>query len=76
MGGTLMTITITELKNNVSKYLELAQKEEVLITKRGKVIAQLSKPKKLIALDDLVGIAKGDSEVSLEEIKKERLAKQ
>lgn len=39
-----MVITATELKNNMGKYLELSQKEEILITKNGKVFAKLCSP--------------------------------
>ncbi len=56
-----MTITATELKKNLGKYLEMAEKEDVLITKNGKVIARLVKPDdlelKLAALHELIGIA-------------------
>ena len=36
-----MEITATELKLNLGKYLDLANKEEIVITKNGKTIAQL-----------------------------------
>lgn len=34
-------ISTTEFKNNFGKYIEMGQKEEVLITKRGIVILRL-----------------------------------
>ena len=37
-------ITATELKNNLGHYLELSSKEDVFITKNGKVIALLTDP--------------------------------
>ena len=37
-------ITATELKNNLGHYLELAQKEDIYVTKNKKVIAVLSNP--------------------------------
>ena len=44
-----------------TQYLEMAEKEDVLITKNGKVIARLVKPDdlelKLAALHELIGIA-------------------
>ena len=59
--GKKMEITATELKKNLGKYLELADKEDVLITKNGKIIARLVKPDdietKLAALNELIGIA-------------------
>ncbi len=39
-----MSITATELKVNLSKYLELAEKEDIYITQYGKVVAKLTNP--------------------------------
>lgn len=39
-----MSITATELKTNLSKYLLLAETEDVFITKNGKVVAKLTNP--------------------------------
>ena len=39
-----MSITATELKQNLGKYLELCETEDVFITKNGKIIAKLSNP--------------------------------
>jgi len=59
--GKPMEITATELKKNLGKYLELAETEDVLITKNGKIIARLVKPDdietKLAALNEMIGIA-------------------
>ena len=73
-----MTVTATEFKTNLGKYLEIVYDEDILITKNGKVIAQLSKPQfnKLAALRSLVGIANNGTDVSLNEIKEERLQRQ
>ena len=43
-GGLTMSITATELKLNLGKYLRLAESEDVFITRNGKVIAKLSNP--------------------------------
>ena len=40
----IMSITATELKENLSKYLALAATEDILITQYGKVVAKLSNP--------------------------------
>lgn len=48
-----MSITATELKANLSKYLALAATEDVFITQYGKVVAKLSNP-----FQDKVDIAK------------------
>jgi prevent-host-death family protein len=39
-----MSITATELKTNLSKYLLLASTEDVYITRNGKTIAKLTNP--------------------------------
>ena len=48
-----MSITATELKSNLGKYLLLAATEDIFITKNGKVVAKLSNPHQ-----DRVDIAK------------------
>ena len=39
-----MSVTATELKNNLGKYLVLAATEDIFITKNGKVVAKLTNP--------------------------------
>ena len=68
-----MSITATELKLNLGKYLMLAEEEDIYITKNGKVIAKLTNP-----YQNRVDIAKSlfviiPSSVTLEEAKEERL---
>ena len=68
-----MSITATELKNNLGKYLLLAADEDIYITRNGKVVAKLSNPNQ-----DRVDIAKSlfgtlSADITLEESKKERL---
>lgn len=69
-----MQITATELKLNMGKYLSMAAKRDIYITKNGQRIARLTNPSpdRVAMLDSLVGIA-GTEDVSLEDIKKERL---
>lgn len=71
-----MAITATELKNNLGKYLELAEKEDVFITKNGKVIVKLCSPYKsqLDSVHRLYGIIKDDGK-SDEELRDERIRK-
>lgn len=75
--GDSMIITATELKKNLGKYLDMVSSENVLITKNGKIIAQLSNPvtEKLAALDRLTGLAKSDEDVSLKQIRDERVSR-
>lgn len=39
-----MSVTATELKNNLGKYLLLSATEDIFITKNGKVVAKLTSP--------------------------------
>lgn len=68
-----MSITATELKANLGKYLLLAASEDVYITRNGKVVARLTSPfqDKLDLVDSLYGSIPGT--VTLDEAQKERL---
>jgi len=70
-----MSITATELKENLSKYLKLAETEDIYITKNGKVVAKLSNPNtdKVKIAESLIGILPQD--ITLEDAQKERLSK-
>jgi antitoxin (DNA-binding transcriptional repressor) of toxin-antitoxin stability system len=72
-----MLITATELKANIGMYLDAAEREDIFVTRKGKVIAKISNPSvdKVALLDSLVGIA-GDANMTLEEARAERLARQ
>lgn len=70
-----MSITATELKTNLSKYLVLSATEDIFITKNGKVICKLTNP-----FQDRVDTAKSlfgilPDTITLEETKKERLGR-
>ncbi len=68
-----MSITATELKQNLSKYLLLAATKDVLITRNGKVIAKLSNlnQNRVDMAKLLFGVIPSD--ITVEEAKKERL---
>ena len=68
-----MSITATELKMNLSKYLLLSLKEDIFITKNGKVIAKLTNPfqERVDIANSLFGILPTD--ITLEEAREERL---
>ena len=70
-----MSITATELKENLSKYLQLAETEDVYITKNGKVVAKLSNPNvdRVKIAQSLIGILPSD--ITMEDAREERLAK-
>ena len=68
-----MSITATELKLNLSKYLLLAEKEDICITKNGRPIAKLVSPyqDKLKLVDELFSSVSSD--LNLEEAREERM---
>lgn len=39
-----MSITATELKKNLSYYIDLSQKEDIWVTRNGKVVTKLTSP--------------------------------
>ncbi|MCI9133542.1 MAG: type II toxin-antitoxin system prevent-host-death family antitoxin [Lachnospiraceae bacterium] len=73
-----MIVTATELKSNLGKYLELAARQDIFITKNGKNIACLTSPTidKMAVLDNLVGIIPEQDAEAEEEARGERLARQ
>ena len=68
-----MSITATELKSNLGRYLILAATEDIYITRNGKVVAKLSNPHQ-----DRVDIAKSlfgilPDDMTVEAAREERL---
>jgi prevent-host-death family protein len=70
-----MIITATEFKTNIGKYLKLAAKEEIIITKNGKRVARLVDADKdrTDVVKSLVGILPGN--ISENEAREERFSK-
>ena len=70
-----MSITATELKMNLGKYLLLSATEDIFITKNGKVVAKLTNPfqDRVRLVESLVGILPAD--VSLEDAQEERVSR-
>ena len=70
-----MSITATEFKKNLGKYLLLAETVDIFITRNGKVVAKLTNPNqdRVNMAESLFGILSDDR--TLEEAKKERLSK-
>ena len=71
----IMSITATELKLNLGKYLLLAATEDIYITKNGTTVAKLVSPyqNKLSLVDELFGSV--PDTLTLEEVREERLSK-
>ncbi len=70
-----MSITATELKMNLSKYLLLAESEDVFITRNGRVVAKLTNPyqDRVKIANSLIGII--PDEITEEEARAERLGR-
>ena len=70
-----MSITASELKMNLGKYLLLSATEDIYITKNGKIIAKLTNPfqNRENLVESLVGVLPQD--VTLEKAREERLSK-
>ena len=69
-----MSITATELKLNLGKYLKLAEHEDIFITRNGKVVAKLSNPNADCTemAKSLLGVIPSD--ITVEEARKERIS--
>ena len=68
-----MSITATELKLNLAKYLMLSLTEDIYITKNGKIVAKLTNPfqERVDIAESLFGIL--PDEVTLEEAREEKI---
>lgn len=68
-----MSITATELKTNLSKYLLLSATEDIYITKNGKIISKLTNPfqERIDVAKSLFGVLPAD--ITLEDANEERL---
>jgi len=72
-----MQITATELKTNMGRYLVLAEKQDIVVTKNNRPIARLTNVQedKISILDSLIGIIP-DNGFTIEDAKDEMLARQ
>ncbi len=73
-----MIITATEFKAHFGKYPELAKTEDTFFTKNNKKVAKLTAPSvdSKTSLDRIVGASSAFTDMTLDDIKKERLARQ
>jgi len=78
-----MQIALSDLKLNVGRYVDLAETEDIIITKYGKPAAKIIRfdkepwylkqiPEKITSVEQLFGTLPGG--ISLDEIKAERLS--
>lgn len=76
-----MIINATEFKNRVGKYLEIANKEDVIILKNGKQVAKLISVDRPLTpnVEGLLGLIRKspnvNKDIDLEQIREERLRK-
>ena len=79
-----MQITLSDLKVNVGKYVDLADTEDIIITKYGKPAAKIIRydkepwylkklPEKITSVDSLFGTLPND--IDLDDVRMERLTK-
>lgn len=65
-----MSITAEELKADMEKYLLLAEKEDILISYRGRIVVRLSRPypehtvqERVAIANSLIGILPADGKI-------------
>lgn len=79
-----MQITLSDLKINVGKYVDLAEIEDIIITKYGKPAAKIVRfdkepwylkkmPEKVTSVEQLFGTLPSD--IDLDDVQAERLSK-
>jgi len=79
-----MQITLSDLKVNVGKYVDLADTEDIIITKYGKPAAKIIRfdkepwymkkiPEKITSVESLFGTIPND--IDLDDVRMERLTK-
>ena len=79
-----MQVALSDLKVNVGKYVELAETEDIIITKYGKPSAKIIRydkepwylkkmPEKVTSVEQLFGTLPSD--IDLDDIRSERLSK-
>jgi len=79
-----MQIALSDLKTNVGKYVDLADTEDVIITKYGKPAAKIIRynkepwymkklPEKITSVESIFGILPND--IDLDDVRMERLTR-
>ncbi len=72
----MLQVTATEFKKNLGKYLSMVNKEDIIITRNGIPVAQVTIPKddKVGLVNKLIGIIPDDG-YTMEDARRERLMK-
>lgn len=60
-----MQVSVSELKTNIGKYVDMAEKQDIFITKNGKQVAKLVSTKidKVAAMKSIFGIIPPDADL-------------
>ena len=70
-----MIVTATEFKTNFGKYLDMLTKEDIFLTRNGKISAKVINPQ-VAAVDSLRGMLKNvPSDIDMDSLREERLSK-
>ena len=70
-----MIVTATEFKTNFGKYLDMLTKEDIFLTRNGKISAKVINPQ-VSAVDSLRGMQKNvTSDIDMDSLREERLSK-
>ena len=80
----MMQVALSELKTNVGKYVDLAEEQDVIITKYGKPVAKIIRfdkkpwylqkmPEKISSIEQLFGTLPSD--IAFDDVKTERLSR-
>lgn len=71
----MIQVPISEMNGNLSMYVKIAQKEDVLITRNGKIVAKLvtAKLDKVAAAKELFRMLPKDVPIDLDKIREERI---
>ena len=70
-----MTISTSELRENLNKYITLSKTEDIFITKHGEVVAKLVNPyaDRIQKAESLFGILPKDTDLNLDKSRTERI---
>lgn len=70
-----MTISTSELRENLNKYINLSKTEDIFITKHGEVVAKLVNPHtgRIKKAESLFGILPKDADLDLDKSREERI---
>ena len=67
-----MTISVSELKNNAGKYVDMATGQDIFVTKNGKQVAKIVSTRidRVAAMESLFGIIPSDVDMDAERMER------